>query len=336
MVNSLLVMAAVKSIEETLIANDIPFGIESSEAYKSYQWEWVRSDKQQLALRQAAPAIERILANEPYVFEKGGEPLFIRVNDKMRELEKESFGEILLERKDLDWRISLSVKSDAHVLTTMPVADRETDKFTPNASMVVNEIDDFGDRIFGVPCSNEYFDDMNEILMKIDTTHSETWSQKLTDEDFVYDNIITPMLRAFGAEVQRICSVHPEAPAKLLDYFYGKIDYYFINPIDRLEVTRIGAVNSHGGLGRIPDNDNHYTPVVKMPTELLDVRFATGKYGEVSKDTLQLAFDGGWSVCITIRTQYTVDEGRIFALSVYLPVTPFGSYRDQVKWEPEM
>ena len=84
MVNSLLVMAAVKSIEETLIANDIPFGIESSEAYKSYQWEWVRSDKQQLALRQAAPAIERILANEPYVFEKGGEPLFVRVNDKMR------------------------------------------------------------------------------------------------------------------------------------------------------------------------------------------------------------------------------------------------------------
>ena len=335
MVNSLLVAASVKAIEDILVANDVPFGIENSKAYKSYMWIWDRSEEKRLALRQATPAIERIVANEPYVFEKGGDPLFIRVNDQTRKLAEDSFGEILLERKDLDWRFSISVKSDANVLTTMPVADRETDKYTKNVSGVVNEIDDFGDRIFGVPCSNEYFDDMNEILLHVDTTDSAAWSAKLTDKNFVYGSLITPMLKAVAAELPRIFADHPEAPQKLLDYFYGTIDYYYINPIDPLQVTRIGAVNAHGGLGCIPNNDNHFTPVVKFPTKLLEVRFATGKFGELSKDTIQLCFDGGWAVCLKIGTDFTMESGRIFALSVYLPVTPFGSYRDQVDWEPE-
>ena len=291
------------------------------------------SDRQ--PLRQATPAIERIVANEPYLFEKGGDPLFIRVNDQTRKLAEDSFGEILLERKDLDWGFSISVKSDANVLTTMPVADRETNKYTKNVPGVVNEIDDFGDRIFGVPCSNEYFDDMNEILLHVDTTDSAAWSAKLTDKKFVYGSLITPMLKAVAAELPRIFADHPEAPQKLLDYFYGTIDYYYINPIDPLQVTRIGAVNAHGGLGCIPNNDNHFTPVVKFPTKLLEVRFATGKFGELSKDTIQLCFDGGWAVCLKIGTDFTMESGRIFALSVYLPVTPFGSYRDQVDWEPE-
>ena len=128
----------------------------------------------------------------------------------------------------------------------MTVADRETDRTMDKVASIVNEIDDFGDRIFGVPCSNDYFNDMNEILMKVNTTKSATWSKKLTDEKFAYDNLITPMLMAVAAEIPRICKDHPEAPKKLLDYFYGTIDYYFINPIEELEVTRIGAVNVHG------------------------------------------------------------------------------------------
>ena len=334
MVNNLLVVASIKALEDILVANDIPFGVENSEAYKSYLWVWDRSDQKQLALRQAEPAIQRIISKEPYVFKTGGDPLFIRVNDQTRELAKDSFGEILLERPDLDWRFSISVKNDAQVLSSMTVADRETDRTMDKVASIVNEIDDFGDRIFGVPCSNDYFNDMNEILMKVNTTKSATWSKKLTDEKFAYDNLITPMLMAVAAEIPRICKDHPEAPKKLLDYFYGTIDYYFINPIEELEVTRIGAVNVHGGLGCIPNNHNHYTPVVEPPTQLLDVRFATGKFREISKDTIQLSFDGGWAVCIKIGTSFTEELGRVFALNVYLPVTPFGSYRDQVNWDP--
>ena len=143
------------------------------------------------------------------------------------------------------------------------------------------------------------------------------------------------MLRAIGREFPRLLKFHPEAPQRLFDYFYGKIDYYFINPIDELKVTRIGCVNSRGYLGRMPNSRNLKTPKTGFPSELLDVRFATGKYGEISRDTLQLAFDGGWSLCITMFPVYDTYGELGFDMQVYLPVTPFGSYRDQVDWYPE-
>lgn len=335
MVNSVLVAASLKSIEEILKENDIPYELDENEAYKGYMEAWENFDDKALLMRQARPALKRIVSKEPYVFAKSGAPLIIRFNnDKDRRLKKDSFAELLLERPDMDWRISLSVKSSAKVIATMPVADRDMEH-----TVIFNEIDDFGDRIFGVPCSNEYFDDVNEILEKISSSDKEHWRENwrelIKDDKFVYDTVIKPMLRAVGAEIARICKDHPEAPQKLIDYFYGKIDYYYINPIEEVQATRIGAVNSRRGLGRIPDNDNLYTPSVKFPTQLLDVRFANGRYGELSKDTIQISFDGGWAICISIIVKESEEYGRNFAMNVYLPVTPFGSYRDQVDWEPE-
>lgn len=335
MVNSLLVAASAKAIKEYLEENNIPYVFDENIAYTRYMKVWEESDKQDLTLRQARPAIKRIFSKEPYLFEKDGEPLYVRFNDRKRTLHKESFGEILLERVDKDWRISLSVKSSAKVIATMPVADRDMATYMDRIVNAYNEIDDFGDRIFGYPCSNQYFNDMNEILEKIAPHDKENWTELMKDDDFAYDTLITPMLKAIGTEIPRICKDRPAAPQKLIDYFYGTIDYYYINPIEEVQVTRIGAVNSRRGLGRIPNNTNLYTPQVKFPTELLDVRFANGRYGELSKDTVQFSFDGGWAVCLTIRPVETEDGGRSFVLSVYLPVTPFGSYRDQVEWDPE-
>ena len=334
MINTILAAATLKAFEDIFEANDIPYELEDNEAYEGYMRVWEGSDKKDLAYRQARPAVERIVSREPYIFEKAGAPLMIRFNDQNRKME-DSFGEILLERADLDWRFAISVKVDANIIATMPVAGRDMALFMNKVDNMFNEIDDFGDRIFGVPCSNEYFDDMNEILLKIEPHDRENWKELLKDDSFVYDTLITPMLEAFGREMPRICKDHPEAPQKLIEYFYRKIDYYFIYPIDQLKLTRIGAVNAHGDLGRMPGNPNHNTPIVKYPTQLLDVRFSGGKYGEISKDTIRLAFDGGWSLCVTIRPVHDRMKGRSFELKVYMPVTPFGSYRDQVDWDPE-
>ena len=336
MINSILVGATFKAFEDIFKAEDIPYQVEESEAYTSYKEYWDGADEadKALALRQARPAIRRIASKEPFIFEKEGDPLWIRFNDEKRRME-DSFGEILLERPDLDWRFAISVKNNANIVATMPVADRSMDRYIDSVASVFNKIDDFGDRIFEVPCSNDYFDDMNEILQKIDAYDSKSWRELLTNDEFVNEKLFTPMLKALGFEIKRICKDHPEAPQRLIDYFYSNIDYYFINPIKEVGVTRIGAVNSHRCLGNIPNNHNLYTPHVAFPTELLEVRFANGRYGELSDDTLQLNFDGGWSVCITIRTNFSEAYGRYFALSAYLPVTPFGSYRDQVAWDKE-
>ncbi|MBR5968643.1 MAG: HaeIII family restriction endonuclease [Lachnospiraceae bacterium] len=334
MINLILVEACVKAFKSILEREGVPYFIRDDEESQYFFDLWEKTDEdKELAYRQAAPAIERIASFEPFIFKKDGEPLCIRLNYLDRKLERDSFGEIMLERPDLDWRFSISVKSDARILSALPVADRELDMDKDVIRNSFNAIDDFGDRIFGIPCSNEYFDDMNEILLNIAPRDNDNWSELVKDKRFVYGSLITPMLRAIGREFPRICKAHPEAPKKLFDYFYGKIDYYFINPIDELKVTRIGCVNARGGLGRIPDNPNLMIPKTGFPTELLEVRFATGKYGEVSKDTLQLSFDGGWALCITMSPVYDTYGELGFDVQAYIPATPFGSYRDQVDWE---
>ena len=336
MINTLLVAASLKALEEILQDNDIPYEIYKDEASDMYQklWETADAGEKALKMRQARPAIKRIIHKEPYVFIKSGGPLVLKFNDASRRM-RDSFGEMLIEREDLDWRIAFSIKNDARIIASAAVADRHDAEYDDHTVNVYNVIDDFGERIFGVPCTNDYFQDMNAILEQISHDGHQEWVERFKDDDFAYNRLITPMLSAIAREIPRICKDHPEAPAKLLDFFYSKYDYYFINPIDELEITRIGAINVHHCLGCIPNNKNHYTATVDAPTELLEVRFATGPHGEISRDTIQLNFDGGWAVCLTIIRNENEKYGRFFAVKAYLPVTPFGSYRDQVKWEPE-
>ena len=336
MINTLLVAASLKALEEILQDNNIPYEIYKDEASDMYQnmWETADADEKALKMRQARPAIKRIIHKEPYVFIKSGDPLVIKFNDASRKM-KDSFGEMLLERKDLDWRIAFSIKNDARIIASTAVADRHDAEYEDHTVNVYNVIDDFGDRIFGVPCTNEYFQDMNAILEQISHDGRQTWADCFKDDDFAYNKLITPMLSAIAREIPRICKDHPEAPMHFFDYFYGKYDYYFLNPINELQLTRMGAVNPRGGLGRIPGTNNHLVNVVAKPTKVMDVRFATGKHGEISKDTIQLSFDGGWAVCLTVVRNEDDKYGRFFAVKAYLPVTPFGSYRDQVKWDPE-
>ncbi len=334
MIDNLLVAATAEAFYVLFNDRGVPYEFRKDEEFRFFRDLWDNADPQERdkVYKQVLPAVRRIASKEPYIFETGGDPLVVRFNFLTRELEKDSFGEMMLERPDIDWRISLSLKSSARVITALPVADRKSTD-GDNVINSFNEIDDFGLRIFGVPCSNDYFQDMNEILLTFEPYSTEDWKKNMHDDDFLYGKFITPMLKAVAAEIPRICAVHPEAPERLLNYFYGSIDYYFFNPIEELGITRIGAVNAHGDLGRIPGTGNYYTPRVKLPTELLDVRFATGDYGEISKDTIQLSFDGGWSVCLRLAVE-DLDAGkRNFAMIAYLPVTPFGSYRDQVEWD---
>lgn len=334
MINELLVAATAWSLESILQDRDVPYEFRDDEEYQYFLkvWDKARGADKKLADRQARPAMKRITSKEPYIFLKGCDPLRIRFNYLERELEEDSFGEILIERPEFDWHISISVKSDANVLSSMKVADRSPQTRADNFVSRFNEIDDFGERIFHVPCSNEYFMDMNEILQSFEPYDTETWHELLREDEFLYGKLIGPMLRAIGNELPRICKYHPEAPQRMLDFFYGKYDYYFIKPIPELEITRIGCVNSHAGLGCMPNNSNHTIQPVRFPTELLDVRMATGKYGEISRDTIQFTFDGGWSVCMKLSIDEKHIEDRNFLINIYLPVTPFGSYRDQVPW----
>lgn len=335
MINSLLVIGTALAFEEVLNDHNTPYELVDDEESREFRKVWESADDKdkKLVHRQALPAVKRIAEHEPYLFEDNGNPLRIRFNYLTRKLHEDSFGELLLERPDIDWNISISIKNDARIIAALPVADRTRNTRDGRVINIFNEIDDFGDRIFNVPCTNDYFNDVNEVLLTFEPLKTEEWMEMIKDEDFLYGKLVSPMLKAIGNEISRIVKYHPEAPQKLIDYFYGKYDYYFFNPIEELEVTRIGAVNCHGQLGRIPDSHHYYTPRVKYPSELLEVRFATGKSGEILRDTIKFAFDGGWELCMTLHIEEDHIDDRNFSLNVYLPATPYGSYRDQVKWD---
>ena len=218
MINKILVEACVKALKNIFERENVPYVIQDDEesSYFFHLWEDTDEEKD-IAYRQAAPAMERIASHEPYIFETDVEPLSIGLNYLDRKLERDSFGEIMLERPDLDWRFAISVKNDAKILSALPVADRQLDMNQDKIMNSFNGIDDFGDRIFGIPCSNEYFDDVNEILLNIAPRDSENWSELVKDESFVYGSLITPILRAIGRELPRIMKFHTDAHEKLCD-----------------------------------------------------------------------------------------------------------------------
>ena len=82
MIDTLLVGATVKAFEEILEKRGVPYETRKDEEYDIYMKAWDEAGKgeKDLALRQAAPAAERIASKEKYLFEKGGDPLAIRLN----------------------------------------------------------------------------------------------------------------------------------------------------------------------------------------------------------------------------------------------------------------
>ena len=128
MINKILVEACVKAFKTILERENVPYVIKDDEESSYFFHLWEETDEEKdLAYRQAAPAMERIVSHEPFIFETDGEPLVIRMNYLDRRLERDSFGEIMIERPDLDWRFAISVKNDARILSALPVADRELD-----------------------------------------------------------------------------------------------------------------------------------------------------------------------------------------------------------------
>ena len=69
MINTLLVAASLKALEEILQDNNIPYEIYKDEASDMYQnmWETADADEKALKMRQARPAMRRISLKEPYI-----------------------------------------------------------------------------------------------------------------------------------------------------------------------------------------------------------------------------------------------------------------------------
>ena len=90
MIDTILAAATVKSIEEIMTEAGVPYEVRDDEekAYFYGAWDDATDSERDLALRQAAPAIRRILSKEAYAYRAKEGPLIIRFNYQKRKIEK--------------------------------------------------------------------------------------------------------------------------------------------------------------------------------------------------------------------------------------------------------
>lgn len=234
-------------------------------------------------------AAETILTLEKMIVADGDDPTILSIQPDQAGGEGD-VRDILIRRKERRWEVGLSIKHNNFAVKHSRLA----------------KILDFGDKWFGVPCSQEYWNEVGPIFSYLDEEHKKKteWKHLPNKEIDVY----VPLLKAFLSELERAYERDQTIPQRLVEYLLGKYDFYKVISLDNERLTRIQPVNLHGTLNK-PDGANKPTliiPVSALPTRII----ATGvKPG--SSNTAELFLDKGWQFSFRIHNASTVVESSL-------------------------
>ena len=176
-------------------------------------WDCINLEMQESFKKSAITAVLAIFDLEPMILEDGKDKLVLK-------LQKDSEGEIgdvrdiIIVRRDVKWEIGLSIKHN---------------HFAVKHSRLGKTLD-FGEKWFGVKCSEQYWKDIEPIFsyLNAEKTLKTKWSDLPDKENDVY----VPLLKAFIDEINRNYKNHSELPKKLVEYLLGEYDFYKIISID--------------------------------------------------------------------------------------------------------
>lgn len=164
----------------------------------------------------------------------------------------------------------------------------------------LSKLIDFGDKWLGVPCSNQYFEEINPIFEELDILRKESNSTKLWKSlgDY-HTSVYQPILEAFKKELLQLDKDNPGIVASnLVQYLIGNKDFYKV--IKSSKKVEIHAYNLHGTLSLPFENKQPKAKIdrLKLPTRLIDIA-----YGEdtKAKTTLYVSLDQGWQISFRIH-----------------------------------
>ena len=155
---------------------------------------------------------------------------------------------------------------------------------------------DFGDSWLGIPCSQNYFDEITPLfdeLLEL-RRRGELWRNIRDKEERFY----APLLEAFMRELQRLYHENPEVPERLLHYLLGRNDFYKVITHDRRRVTQVMAFNIYGTLNR---NSGRERSIVNVPQLTMPRRFFDISFKPDSQNTILVTCDNGWTVSMRIH-----------------------------------
>lgn len=262
--------------------------IEHNSSYCAAQkaWESISHDLQGVLEQSARAAVSRIFDLEPLIIEDGDDQLDLFIQSDSHG-EEGDVRDILIVRRNIQWEIGLSIKHN---------------HFAVKHSRLGKTLD-FGKRWFDVPCSSQYWQDVDPIFSYLDMEKKKgtKWSElpnKVTD-------VYLPLLKAFSDEINRSVVINPELPKKMVEYLLGEFDFYKVISVDRQRQTQILSFNLHGTLN-LPSRKKkpqQSVPVANLPTRIVKMELKPN-----SNNTVELYMDEGWQFSFRIHNAATLVE----------------------------
>lgn len=194
--------------------------------------------------------------------------------------------DVIFTRKHSKWEIGFSAKNN-----------NDSQKHSR-----ISVSNDFGEKWFGVNCSDEYWKEIKPIFEFV---------KEYKDKDLLWDDmgelketkVYIPILDAFRKEIQRINKDNSHIPEKLISYVIGNHPFYQIIKLDKKNLVVVKAFNIGGGLNKTVNKkkSRYGIPVLALPTRIVEIEYSK-KPDEMIQDTLNMILDGGWEISFRIHS----------------------------------
>lgn len=273
--------ACLKKLEER-ISKFRPVLIQYDSSYETSKSAFYSLDSslQNILLISADAAASTIISLEPLIVEDGDDSLTLSIQSDDRGKEGD-VRDILAIRRNIQWEIGFSVKHN-----------HEAVKHSRLSRTI-----DFGDKWYGVKCSDEYKSEVAPIFDRLDKDKANglKWNQMSDKIEAVYK----PLLKAFMDEVKRAYDKDSSMAGRLAEYLVGKYDFYKVISVDSARHTLLQGYNLHGTLNKASSTKKPEisVPIINLPTEIVQIRFSSQK----PDNTVELYMDNGWQFSFRIH-----------------------------------
>ena len=253
--------------------------IEHNSAYiaAEHAWSLMSVEFQSILTQSAKAAVATIFDMEPLILEKSSDELSLKIQTD-NEGKEGDVRDIVIARKDIKWEIGLSLKHN---------------HFAVKHSRLAKSLD-FGQKWFGMPCSETYWNSVKPIFDYLAQQKSKNWRDLPSKDTTVY----VPLLQAFIDEISRSNAINSTVPQKMVEYLLGEFDFYKVISIDSKRLTQIQSYNLHGQLNH---SSKIIKPKIEVPIACLPTRIVSLEFKPNSTKTVELYMDGGWQFSFRIH-----------------------------------
>jgi hypothetical protein len=249
-------------------------------------WDSIDAGLQATYEISATSGVLSVFNLEPLILEDGSDTLELKIQSDT-EGKDGDVRDVLIIRRGIEWEIGLSIKHN---------------HFAVKHSRLAKSLD-FGDKWFGIKCSEHYWSDVSPIFSYLADEKAKhcKWSELPAKERDVY----IPLLQAFVDELRRSYALHGGVIArKMVEYLLGQFDFYKVISIDSQRTTQIQTFNLRGTLNKAGKKK----PLTIVPIAMLPTRIVSAEFKPGSTNMVELYLDNGWQFGFRIHNASTYVE----------------------------